>query len=373
MKIQSIKSKKSGMYMTTANAGYFSKKTFLTKLILLAVLSATMFLLVYNDFSYYDVPVGKIVSVQEHKDTQELGVIIKNGKEKGSSVTVKNTYEKSLVYDEKYSKGNFVFLNHDTDTGRYSVTGLKRDYYIVLVFLLLLDVLVLVGSRQGIFTSLGLFINMILFYCTLILYGKGYNIFMLSVIFSILFSFIVLIFINGFNKKTLICIFATFCSVAVICAVSAAAIWLDSSISYEFMDFMPEPFEQTDAMFLFLSEILIGCLGVIMDISVIITSCAEELIDSNPAITRKELLRSAREVSDDITGTMINVVLFTNIAAVIPVFLISMKSGIRMITVLKYHAFFEIARFLTGSIGIVLAIPFSILAALLFWKGANRK
>ena len=118
---------------------------------------------------------------------------------------------------------------------------------------------------------------------------------------------------------------------------------------------------------------MIGCLGAIIDIAVTITACSVELIRKTPDISTKALVDSAKEVADDITGTMINVVFFTNLAAIIPIFIISMRNDIGFVTVLKYDAFFEITRFLAGAIGILITIPLSVMASSMFLRRGEKR
>ena len=165
---------------------------------------------------------------------------------------------------------------------------------------------------------------------------------------------------------------ATLAAVAVIGLISSALILLGPDLNYAFLDYIPEPYTQTEADLIFISEILMGGLGVIMDIAVTITATSSELIGKNPGISRKSLLESCRQVGDDITGAMINVVFFTNVASVMPLFILSMRNDISFVTVIKNNTFFETARFLTGAIGIIITIPLSILAASFFIRHGKR-
>lgn len=357
------------------------RKRILIQSAAVALCSILLFLCVYNNCESYDTPIAKVTEVSEKASgsgsvDQSLTGVVKNGDFRGQTIHLENTYEESLVYDDRYSEGDFLFVTiHSADentddsavlTG--SVTGVKRDYYVALTLIVLLALLVLAGGKQGIFTILGLTVNISLFCVLLMLYGAGPNVLALSIVLVILFSCIVLILINGANRRTWISLCATLGAVAFVGLLSAAVIWLGPEISYEFMEYLPEPYTRSDANLLFLSEILIGGLGVIMDIAVTITACSAELIRKDPHISRKTLLHSCRQVADDITGTMINVVFFTNIASCIPVFILSMKNEISFFTVIKYNAFFEIARFLTGSIGIIITIPLAIFAASAFLR-----
>ena len=60
-------------------------------------------------------------------------------------------------------------------------------------------------------------------------------------------------------------------------------------------------------------------------------------------------------------GTMINVLLFVFSCGLIPMCLIRMNNDVSLITIIKLHIPCELCRFLVESIGIVLAIPISIL------------
>lgn len=358
------------------------RKLTIIKASAIILISLLLFFLVYNNYSLYDSPIAKVTSVKDNflysKESslgntedyyrQDITAEIKNGTYKGQLVTLQNTYAESLVYDNKYAVGTSLFIekleenNHKLTA---TISEVKRDYYVAGVVLILVDLLIFVGGLQGIFTIICLAVNVSLLYVMLLLNTQGMNIFLLSSVISILFSCIVLFLINGKNKITFIALCATLASIAFVTLLAYIVMRFTSDIDYEFLEYLIHPYERSDADLLFLSEILMGCVGVIIDISVTITSCASELIKKDVNITREALISSCRELSDDISGAMINVVFFTNVSSCIPLFVISMQNEIGFATVIRYNVFFEVARFLTGSIGIVAAIPFSILAVYL--------
>lgn len=133
-----------------------------------------------------------------------------------------------------------------------------------------------------------------------------------------------------------------------------------SDIDYDFLHFLPEPFTVTDARHFFLAQVIIGCLGAVIDVSVTVTAAATELIERTRNLKFKGLLQSLHEIADDITGTMISVVLLTNIAPTLPIFLISMSNEISFRTVINHDAYFYIARSFSGMLSIVVAILVSI-------------
>ena len=85
------------------------------------------------------------------------------------------------------------------------------------------------------------------------------------------------------------------------------------------------------------------------------------------------LIRSGREIGYDIMGTMINVLLFVLASGMIPMFILKMNNEIRFITLVRYHIPYDICRFLIESIGIVLAIPVSVLIASIIMKIPSLK
>jgi len=123
----------------------------------------------------------------------------------------------------------------------------------------------------------------------------------------------------------------------------------------------------------FVAEVLFAGLGAIMDVAVTLSAAMGELIRKKPDISIKKLYLSGREVGYDIMGTMISVLLFTFAAGLIPSFLIRMNNEVAFFTNVRLYIPFEISRFLIESIGIVAAIPISIVVASALFKLQIRK
>ena len=87
----------------------------------------------------------------------------------------------------------------------------------------------------------------------------------------------------------------------------------------------------------------------------------------------KSLIKSVREISYDIMGTMVNVLFFSYISGSIPMFLVKVKNGYSFSSIVRFDIVFELLRFLVGSIGIVLAIPVSGAVAILLHINRLKK
>lgn len=344
------------------------------KIIVTIVCAVIAFLFVYNDFSLYKSPIARVDTVEVRGEKQIMTGKIMNGPDKGKSVKIASPCDKTLIYNNKYRTGNYLFIGNSADkSGAFTVAGMKRDYFIVGALLVLFIVLIAVGGKQGFFTIIGLFINTVIFSFAMVQYSRGRNILLMTVIATVLVSAVVLLFINGFNRKAALTVAATVITVLVISGMTALIMQFAPRIQYEFMDFMPEPYTVKDSNLALLSEVMVGCLGAVMDIAVLMTTAASEIIERKPDVTEKEIFLSCRAVADDITGTMINIIMLTNIAAFIPVFALSLENGFEIRTIIKNNMYFETVRFLTGGTGIILSIPISIFVAAKFIKKPAKR
>ena len=84
-------------------------------------------------------------------------------------------------------------------------------------------------------------------------------------------------------------------------------------------------------------------------------------------------LNQEEKLGYDIMGTMINVLLFVFGCGLIPMCLIRMNNSVRFVTIIKLHIPCELCRFFVESIGIVLAIPVSIIITSVMMKMSVKK
>ncbi len=362
---------------------FLQRRTLVKILVFLAVLLA-VWTGVHGDYFLYHDTIANVTSThetyiktqtgndgtydyEEKLYRQDITAVVKNGKYKGETVHLQSEYSQSQVYDTKYQKGDSIFIEsvHRTASGlTANVGGIKRDYLIATVLAALFGLFLLVGGNLGILTILSLVLNMLAFYWVLVMYTKGVNILFMTIPMTIFFTAMLLLFMLGKNEKTLIALIATLATVGAVTLLSAAVVRFSGRIDYDFMDYLSQPYTQHNANLIFLSEVLVGGLGAVMDVVVTIVMTVSEIVSTGTHVTRKTLIQSCRSVGDDLVGTMINLMFLTNIASGIPSFVLFMRNGIHFSTILHYNVFFELARFLTGSIGTVLAIPVAAFIAI---------
>lgn len=361
-------------------ASFLKRRKGMCILILLYLLCLVF---VKNDAWLYRTPIVKITDVREKENVREedenqkeavreqiLTGILQNGKEKGTEVVLKNKYSYEGVLDQEYHKGDYVFVGVSKDSFSGSIKGLKRDAYLAGLLGALFLLLVLVSGKNGILT-IGTFLgNLLLFGVGFFGFAEGGNLFWISDVAAVVFTVVTMVLLNGFRRKTWAAIIAVFCVLAVIMwifdSVSAHTTELDYSVM-EYLGSLDPPEE------LFRAEIMLSGLGAIMDVAVTISTAMEEIVRKNPLVTFRQLFVSGREIGYDIMGTMINVLLFVFACGLIPSFLIRMKNEVSFLTIVRLHIPFEICRFLMESIGIVLAIPISIVVASACMKMTVRR
>jgi uncharacterized membrane protein len=125
---------------------------------------------------------------------------------------------------------------------------------------------------------------------------------------------------------------------------------------------------------LLFSGIILGSLGAVMDIGMSIASSIEEIHRVNPSLTRKELFSSGMNVGQDVMGTMTNTLILAYTGSSIPLLLLFMAYETSFVKILNLDIIAtEVIRSLTGSIGLVVAIPITALASSFFIKKGKKE
>ena len=136
------------------------------------------------------------------------------------------------------------------------------------------------------------------------------------------------------------------------------------------MDYIDMVFDYEN--FFYVSILLCG-LGAIMDIAITISASLSELIDKKPKIRRSELIESGKEISKDIVGTMVNVMLYTCYAPIIPMVFLAVKNRMPLLAAFNNYGSLDLIIILCSCISIVLAIPISLWVSVSIFKPKNRE
>jgi uncharacterized membrane protein len=115
---------------------------------------------------------------------------------------------------------------------------------------------------------------------------------------------------------------------------------------------------------LILAGIVIGALGVLNDVTISQSSTVLALRKANPTQSIAELYRSAVDVGRDHLGATVNTLVFAYAGASLPLLLIFQSNGVTLGDALnRENVATEVVAALTGSIGLIAAVPLTTLAA----------
>lgn len=365
-------------------ATYLHNRFFKRKLLLILFSLLLLIILVFfcaHDFFLYQQTIVKVTDVDTAYTGTEIGpnqekeayyhqsikAVVKNGTEKGAMVPIENSYAASGIKGEMYGKGDCLFVTLTENNGAFSamITGVKRDVYFCLLFGILALSLLLTSSRQGLLTLVSIAVNVALFVTWISLNGTSIYNPKNWILIIVGFCLTTLIFVSGFHKKTFAAVLSSLLSVGAIYGLYQLVAAFSTKLPFELVAYMTGP---DSAEPVFIISLIVGSLGAVMDVAVTICSSVGEMVHTQKTILLGDLIHAIREIAMDIMGTMINVLFFSYLSGTLFMIVLEVKNGYSMRSLFQFSFVFEVVRFLTGSIGIVLAIPLAAFTAVLFYR-----
>ncbi|RKD24755.1 hypothetical protein BET04_11940 [Caminicella sporogenes] len=197
---------------------------------------------------------------------------------------------------------------------------------------------------------------------------KGYSSISVTIIFIIIIILISFILILGFTKKSFVAIVGTIIA-GILAQIFTELCSITGIISKE-ADFLITYADMAiDFKGLYLSGVLIGVIGVVMDVSMSTTSVIFELKCQNSRVSFMRLIGSGLEVGKDIMATMVNILILAYVGSVMPLLLVFHFLKMPIGSLLNMEILVvEIIRSLCGSIGLILTIPLTSIVASIMVK-----
>jgi uncharacterized membrane protein len=182
--------------------------------------------------------------------------------------------------------------------------------------------------------------------------------------------------VGGFSKKSVAALAGTVCGV-LIAGVAAhlviASAPLTGLASEEAQILRGSVLSQPPVFFagLLAASMLIGALGVIMDVAISVASSVRELSIADPALTAKDLYSRGMNVGKDIMGSMTTTLILAYAGGALPLLLLMAREPSIKFLNLDLVAT-EVASALTGSLGLVWTIPATALVASKLMAGSGN-
>ena len=198
------------------------KKKYLIEWLLIILSGILIYFLVDNDAFLYKDTVAQIVSVTNSKATktedtyknkdmtteQTLKVKVLNGHRKGEVLTAKNTFSKSGGYDQRFYRGQKVFIKFEKSDGKLMamINNYKRDVYLIMLCWAVVVLLFLVTQIRGFTSLISVILNFIIFLLCVQLDVKWNinNFFWIFATVAVIFLALSLVLVIGFNWQCLV-------------------------------------------------------------------------------------------------------------------------------------------------------------------------
>ena len=307
---------------------------------------------------------------------QLVKVKILNGKYKNQIVMAE--YGLSLAFSEKQNNtllkvGDEALVTMELDSDdkivHTYIYNVVRDKSILLLLILFAIVILLVGRMKGLRTLITLALTILaIFYILLPLILKGFDPVFITIWVCIAITAITLALVSGFNKKSLSALIGTTGGViaagiiAKIAGHMAKLTGLGDEES-QMLLYIPQDIS-FDYKGLLFAGIILGALGAAMDVGLSLTSAMFEIKEHNPKIKKAQLFSAGMNVGRDMMATMSNTLILAYVGGSLQLLLLLMAYQIPLIEMINQDGLAsEIVRSLAGSIGLILTIPITALAA----------
>lgn len=298
--------------------------------------------------------------------------------ETNSEITITHGETSTITEKQKVEVGQIVVVMAFTppeskvfyqiiDTYRLPTLGIYTVLFIILVLS--------VGRMKGLGSLVGLAISLLIIIQYIIpQIMSGTDPVMVSVIGSLAILTVTLYLAHGFSIQTTTALVSTYITLG--CAVLISSLFVNgaqlSGLGGE--DSYALKFGQTSNLNfsgLLLGGIIIGALGILDDVTTTQSATVFELFKTDPRLSFSKLFSRAMNVGREHIASLVNTLALAYTGASLPIFLLLLINPTNYPLWFLLNSEFlaeEIARTLSGSIALILAIPISTLLATMVCK-----
>ena len=296
---------------------------------------------------------------------QIVTVRLLEGPYAGRELGVIHRRMKHSVRDFDLRVGQRVVVSLSADgVGRltaYSLIISRTDYLSILTVIFVIATL-LFGRAKGLASLLALILSGVIVIKILIpAILRGYNPIGASVGAAALITGVSFLLISGFTRKTAAAVLGTIggaVTAGLLARYFVEIVAITGTAADDVGTLITELGATINYQGLFMAGILIGTLGVVMDVAMSISAVVFELKATSPGISLGGLIGSGLTVGRDVMATMVNTLILAYAGTSIPLFLIFHYSDLGYRYALNSETVAgEIIRALCGSVGLILTIP----------------
>lgn len=295
---------------------------------------------------------------------QEVKVKIIKGEHKGKELDAASLRGNLFGADCRVGMHVVVIVSESGDNLVTTVYSQDRSYAVygfAIFFILLLGI---IGGKKGAKATVSLLFTLFsIFMIMFPLMYRGVSPVLASVTIAVLTTFFTITFVCGISLKSLAAILGTV--FGVIAAVAAAVLFgiiagIDgyNVSNIESLVYITE-YTNVHIGELLFAGILISSLGAVMDVGMSISSAIVEIKEKSPDISHYELFSSGMNVGRDMMGTMSNTLILAFVGGSLSTLILDYVYDLSYIQLINsYNIGIEIMQGVSGSIGVVLTVPF---------------
>lgn len=299
-------------------------------------------------------------------------VEILDGRFKGRELKGVNMLSGSLESDKIFKAGDkaLVVISVDGQGNPTNVT--MSDYYRLDKELILAGVftffLIMIAGFNGMRAIFSFIISVLLIWKVLVpLYLNGYNPIAVGLLVTAFLTVMIIFFVWGIDIKSLSAILGSLLGTLTTCIMGitfTGVLKIHGAVMANSESLLYAGYQHLNLTAIFMSSIVIGSCGAMMDLAVDITSAVNEVVEKKPDIGWKEAFVSGMNVGRAAMGTMTTTLLLAYSGGYIALLMVFMAQGTPIMHILNYkYVASEVLDTVVGSFGLVTVAPFTALVS----------
>jgi uncharacterized membrane protein len=316
-----------------------------------------------------DVRTETTTSTEGGQIHQQYDIQFRGGSLNGQKKTIVNDVSSNPSQIEPRIGDNVVINVLPDDQGQihYYIEGYDRRGPFVWLITLFVFALVLLAGMRGLKAAFSIILSVgIIGWVLIPTFLKGADPVPVAIILAGVLTYITSGFSVGWNRKS---------AIAAIGTMGGGFVAFVVSYAFTNWSHLSGLFSEDDRIFftqnpllnphsLLLAGIIIASIGIVQDVATAITNGVEDIWHTKPNLSFKQLFRAAMIVGQENIGTFANTLIFAYVGGALSLFLLFTQYQGSWLKFLNFDAVMNEAVFaLSGTIGLVLAVPITALLA----------
>jgi len=307
-------------------------------------------------------------TIERFVDNQPI-VSLNDGPIRGAERTVNRTPVELI---DKLAVGDTIIVGEQANTDVPFFIDVWRVPGLVVLVAIFVGAVLLVGRRRGAASLAGLGTSVLVLGWFIVPFiVAGHNAFWVCVAGAYMIAISSVFIAHGIRRRTVVSVVCIMFVLALVCALSAFALWLTAltGITDEAAYYLTQYAGHLDMRGIVAGGIIIATLGVLDDIVTAQVAVVEELHKANPRMPLRNLYAGAASVGREHIAALVNTLALAYAGASLPMIIQIMYNEPRLsILFNSEYIATEVVRTLVASTGLVLAVPVSIIGAMIVYR-----